>query len=167
MPDHRTPTRRQLLAAAAVVAGTAAVGGPALSGCAAGAGQPAAAPSGDTALARRTARESAELLAAYRATLRRHARLGQVLRPLAAHHREHLAVLAPVDPPRIGAMRVPGAERAALAMLQRQEQALAGSRRSATVDAESGDLARILAAVVACQAQHLVLLDAQLRGGSR
>ena len=61
MPDHRTPTRRQLLAAAGVAAAAAA----GLSGCAEAAHRDPVAASGDETLARETARASAGLLAAY------------------------------------------------------------------------------------------------------
>jgi hypothetical protein len=160
VPDHRTPTRRQLLAAAGVAAAAAA----GLSGCAEAAHRDPAAATGDETLARQTARASAGLLAAYRATAVRHTDLRRVLQPLAAHHAEHLAVLAPDRPPRATAPRVAGSRTEALTVLRRRERSVATARRSATVEAASGDLARILAAVVACQAQHLVLLDAELEG---
>ena len=174
MPDHRTPTRRQLLAAA----GVAVAAG--VSGCAEAArdsgsdrgehsrvrertggstGDSTVGGTGDTALAERSARQAAALLAAYRSTLRGHDELGRALRPLGKHHAEHLAVLAPEKPPRIGVVAVPRTRQDAVLALRRREQAVARSRRSATIDASSGDLARILASVVACQAQHVQILD--------
>ena len=118
----------------------------------------------DTVLAREVARSAGELLTAYRATAQRHPDLRQLVAPLAAHHAEHLAILAPDGPPAIGRVaRVPRGRAAALAALHRRERAAVPSRQSAVGDASSGDLARVLAAVVACQAQHLVLLDGQLR----
>ena len=149
--------------ALAGVAATAA----GLPGCAASSRPDAAAGSDDTddtLLARAAARSAGELLAVYRATARRHPDLRPLLRPLAAHHAEHLAVLAPDGPPPLSrGTRVPRGRTSALAALRRRERAAARSRQAAVVDASSGDLARVLAAVVACQAQHLVLLDGQLR----
>jgi len=163
VPDHRTPTRRQLLAAAGVVAAAAA----ALPGCAEVAHHDPAAATGDEALAREAAVASAGLLAAYRATAERHTDLRRVLRPIAAHHAEHVAVFAPDDPPRATPPRVAGSRAEAVTALRRRERSVARARRTATVDAASGDLARILAAVVASQAQHLVLLDAELDAETR
>jgi hypothetical protein len=161
VPRRRPPTRRELLA----LAGVAAAAG--LPGCAAPSRPDAAAGSDDTddtLLARAAARSAGELLAVYRATARRHPDLRPLLRPLAAHHAEHLAVLAPDGPPPLSrGSRVPRGRTSALAALRRRERAAARSRQAAVVDASSGDLARVLAAVVACQAQHLVLLDGQLR----
>jgi hypothetical protein len=168
VPDRRTPTRRQLLAEAGVALAAA------VSGCATGAPRGQAAPfdgpldgtvkgtadgTSDMALARRAAGQAAELLATYRSTLRRHGELARVLRPLGAHHAEHLAVLAPKDPPRVGGGPVPRSRREALVALRGREQAVARSRRAATIAAASGDLARILASVAACQAQHGQILD--------
>ena len=158
MPDHRTPTRRQLLAAAGVAAAAAA----GLPGCAEVAHHDPAAATGDEALAREAARASAGLLSAYRATADRHTDLRRVLRPLAAHHAEHVTVFAPDRPPRADWPQVAGSRAEAVTVLRRRERSVATVRRAATVEAASGDLARILAAVVACQAQHLVLLDAEL-----
>jgi hypothetical protein len=165
VPDQRTPTRRQLLAAV----GTVAVAGVALPGCASPPGRSPATDPGDapdtadTALARRAAQASAGLVAAYRATARRHRDLRRGLAPLAAHHAEHLAVLAADDAPAAGVARVPTGRAAALLALLRREQAVARQRRAATAQAVSGDLARILASVLACQAQHEVLLGRLLR----
>jgi hypothetical protein len=58
---------------------------------------------------------------------------------------------------------VPAGRAAAVQALRRREQAVARQRRSATVEAVSGDLARILASLLACQAQHDVLLGRLLR----
>lgn len=138
-----------------------------LPGCAAGSPLDATAgpdSTDDTVLARAAARSAGELLAVYRATAQRHPDLRSLLRPLAAHHAEHLAVLAPDAPPPVPrGTRVPRRRTAALSALRRRERAAVRMRQSAVVDASSGDLARMLAAVVACQAQHLVLLDGQLR----
>jgi hypothetical protein len=154
-----------MLALAGVAGVAAAAAG--LPGCAASSRPDAAAGSDDTddtLLARAAARSAGELLAVYRATARRHPDLRPLLRPLAAHHAEHLAVLAPDGPPPLSrGTRVPRGRTSALAALRRRERAAARSRQAAVVDASSGDLARVLAAVVACQAQHLVLLDGQLR----
>lgn len=161
MSDHRPATRRRLLAAAAALFASG------LPGCAAadrtGSRPPAAAPS-DTALARRAARDSARLLGAYRAAVQRHPTLRPVLQPLAAHHAEHLAGYAPERPPAVPATRVAAGRAQALDELRRLERSVAWSRRRDTVEAASGDLARILAATVACQAQHLVLLGSALGG---
>ncbi|MDF2967497.1 MAG: hypothetical protein K0Q93_1275 [Nocardioidaceae bacterium] len=151
-----------MLALAGVAAAAAG-----LPGCAASSRPGAAAGSDDTddtLLARAAAQSAGELLAVYRATARRHPDLRPLLRPLAEHHAEHLAVLAPDGPPPLPrGTRVPRGRTSALAALRRRERAAARSRQAAVVDASSGDLARVLAAVVACQAQHLVLLDGQLR----
>jgi hypothetical protein len=162
VPQRRPPTRRELLTLAGAAAATAG-----LPGCAATSRPDAAAGSDstdDTVLARAAARSAGELLAVYRATAQRHPDLRSLLRPLAAHHAEHLAVLAPDGPPPVPRRTpVPRRRTPALAALRRRERAAVRSRQSAVVDASSGDLARMLAAIVACQAQHLVLLDGQLR----
>jgi len=160
VPEHRPPTRRELLAAAAAVAVAASPAGCATWAPDTSSRSSTTATTDDSVIARDAARTAGELLAAYRATTRRHPDLRRTLEPLAAHHAEHLAVLATDDlQPVRRRPRVPRARSAALASLQRRERAAAGSRRTALVAASSGDLARVLAAVVACQAQHLVLLD--------
>lgn len=137
--------------------------GAAAVGCAGPADRVAAGPGStdpdeDEALAAATARQAAELVAAYRATTRRHPQLRPRLTALATHHERHLRVLGGdavgADPGR----RAPASVRSALARLSRSESALRRRRASAAGRAESGDLARVLASVAACQAQHLVLL---------
>ena len=157
------PTRRQLLAG---VAGVVAAG---VSGCASTAGEPAAgAPDGgadavdesDLALADRAAGSAATLLAAYRATVRRHRSLRSMLDPLAAHHAEHVQVFAPdAAPPTGRPAAVPRGPQQALAALGSAERRTASARRRDVLAADSGDLARALASAAACQAQHVVLLD--------
>jgi hypothetical protein len=148
--------------------GTVAVVGAGLPGCAAereaGTASGTATPddSRDAGLARRAAGASVSLLVAYRETMRRHRDLRRVLAPLAAHHAEHLDLLATAGN-FVPSPRVPGTRAAALRALRDQEVAVARSRRTGLVSAGSGDLARVLASVVACQAQHVVLLDRELR----
>lgn len=145
-----------------------------VTGCAADAQPPLprvadTADTADAALAGAAAREAARMLALYRAGLRRHPSLRGLLQPFADHHAEHLAVLAerrplPADPaPRA----VPRKPRAVLTVLRRAEQRSARSRRSAMLEARSGDLARVLASVAACQAQHVVILADESRRARR
>ena len=161
------PTRRQLLAG---VAGVVAAG---VSGCASTAGDSAtgaadggadAVDEGDLALADRAAGSAATLLAAYRATVRRHRSLRSLLDPLAAHHAEHVRVFAPdAAPPPGRPAAVPRSSRQALAALGSAERRTAGARRRDVLAADSGDLARALASAAACQAQHVVLLAGAAR----
>jgi len=159
------PTRRQLLAGVAgVAAGVVAAG---VSGCASTAGDSAASAAdgdavdeGDLALADRAAGSAAMLLAAYRATVRRHRSLRSLLDPLADHHAEHVQVFAPdAAPPSGRPAAVPRSSRRAIAALGSAERRTAGARRRDVLAADSGDLARALASAAACQAQHVVLLD--------
>ncbi len=160
------PTRRQLLTGVAVVVATGVTGcgtatGEATDGTAADGSDVAA--DDDVALADRAARTAADLLAAYRATVRRHPTLRSLLDPLADHHAEHVEVFAPDTAPRARAPQVSRRPGQALAALGSAERRTVGARRRDVLAAASGDLARALASAVACQEQHLVLLDGAAR----
>ena len=99
------------------------------------------------------------------AALARHRGLASSLQPLVDLHAAHRGVLdeaAQVPPPAAAAGSVPGAPAAALALVRRTEEHLAGLLRRAAVAARSGDLARVLASMSAGVGQHAAVLG----GGS-
>jgi hypothetical protein len=133
--------------------------------------EPAAPTPDETALEFAVA--SAEgLLAEYTATASVHPALAPRLDPLAADHREHIAVLAPSPSPAPRAEgspsptptptpTVPGEPAAAVAALAASETAAATAlaTRLGPID---GDLARTLASVSACRAAHAADLGGAL-----
>lgn len=84
--------------------------------------------------------------------------LADQLEPVRAAHAAHLDVLAGAVPeaelPTGGPVSVPSQAQRALAAVRRSEQRLQREVREACLDAASGDLARVLASVVASTAQH-------------
>lgn len=95
------------------------------------------------------------------AALARHSGLASWLRPLVDLHAAHRDVLdeaAQLPPPAAPAVSVPETPDAALALVRRAEERLAGLLRRAAVDARSGDLARGLATMSAGVAQHAAVL---------
>lgn len=103
------------------------------------------------------AAQAGELLAAYRAALDRYPGLRGRLSGLAAHHARHRQLLGGGRERAAGPDRSPSV-RAALAALARLEVATRRRRVQATTRARSGDLARVLASIAACQSQHLLVL---------
>ncbi|MDO9378845.1 MAG: hypothetical protein Q7T56_08335, partial [Nocardioidaceae bacterium] len=117
-----------------------------------------------------------QVLATAVATRTAHAALAGTLDPVVEHHRAHVSVLggtpatgtptpsgtatssspATTAPP-------PADPAAALAALGEVERAAAEARGQDATTAASGDLARMLAAMSAGQAQHVVVLGAAVR----
>jgi hypothetical protein len=167
---HPTSTRRAFLrrAGSALIAATAAGG--LLTGCSDDDESPtvdepdAASPdeSVDDALAERALRDTTRLAAIYDAVIARHRRLRPTLSGARADLQEHLDVLSgalgdtDADPGRPPA--VPGSARAAERRLADVETAMVRRRRRDAVDAESGELARLLASIAASHAQRGELL---------
>ncbi len=169
MPAASPPS----LSRRALITGTlAAVAAPVvLGGCSSDPSAPAAPTPDETALDFAVA--SAEgLLAEYTATTSVHPALAPRLDPLAADHREHIAVLAPSPSPTPRAKgsssptptptpTVPAEPAAAVAALAASETAAATAlaTRLGPID---GDLARTLASVSACRAAHAADLGGAL-----
>jgi hypothetical protein len=170
MPAASPPS----LSRRALLAGTlAAVAAPAVLGGCSSEPEPAAPTPDETALD--FAVTSAEaLIAAYAATASAHPALAPRLAPLAADHREHVAVLA-TDPSPTPSVQgsssptpvatpapvVPAEPAAAVAALAASEAAAAAalSTRLGPIDA---DLARTLASVSACRTAHAADLGGAL-----
>jgi len=166
---HPTSTRRAFLrrAGSTLMAATAASG--LLAACSDDEGPTAdepdaAAPdeSVDDALAERALRDTTRLAATYDAVIARHRRLRSTLSGARTDLQEHLDVLSGAlgdtgaesgRPP-----AVPGSARAAERRLAEIETAMVRRRRRDAVDAESGELARLLGSIAASHAQHVELL---------
>lgn len=115
------------------------------------------------------------LLALARATAAAHPAIVAVLTPLIAHHVEHVTVLGgrptagttPSASPSASASAsadgssplVPARAGAALSALARAEQAASTARVADTTVAVSGEFARVLSAIGAGDAQHVVVLN--------
>jgi hypothetical protein len=102
------------------------------------------------------------LLQRCEATARRHPALEPALRPLVRDHRAHVRVLrslsdAPVRQAK-PAQRVPADRSKALAEVRQAERRAVEARVADCVEAASGELASLLAAVAASGAQHTSLL---------
>jgi len=166
MPAASLPSlsRRALLTGAMAAAAAPGI----LGGCSS---EPApAAPTPDETALDFAVASARDLVAAYSATASTHPALAPRLDPLAADHREHLAVLAPDPSPTASAKgsppptpvptpAVPAEPAAAVAALAAGETAAAAAlaNRLSPIDP---DLARTLASVSACRAAHA----ADLRG---
>ncbi len=85
-------------------------------------------------------------------------RLRDRLQPLARMHRAHLAVLEPPDDRSIPAPDSGSTPAEALARVRAAEQSLQQTLASASVQARSGALARLLASTSASVSQHLAAL---------
>jgi len=105
------------------------------------------------------------LQASYRGLTRAHPSTRPDVEVLVDHLGEHLSALghpvSPTDPP----SRTEGNQTRALARLRAAEATAGADRAAASLVAESGDLARVLASVAACHAQHVALLDDLLETG--
>ena len=167
---HPTSTRRAFLrrAGSTLIAATATGG--LLTGCSDDDGGPTGAvpdpaspeESVDDALAERALRDTTRLAATYDAVIARHRGLRSTLAGPRADLQEHLDVLSgalgdtdaePGRPP-----AVPGSTRAAVRRLADIETSMVRRRGRDAVDAESGELARLLASIAASHAQHRELL---------
>ena len=88
--------------------------------------------------------------------------LAGLLEPVRTAHAAHLDVLAGAVPeaelPMGGPVSVPAQPQRALAAVRRSEQRLQREVREACLGAASGDLARVLASVVASTTQHAAAL---------
>lgn len=113
----------------------------------------------DAALVDAVRRDEDRLFAAYRAALRKHRQLRRDLAVLQGHHEAHLEVLG-ARPAGSDAPAATGSARQAVADLARRERAAVAGRRRDSGAATSGELARVLAAMAASSAQHVVVLDA-------
>lgn len=121
----------------------------------------------DVAIARRTARDAADLAAAVRQLGRRHRQLRLLARTLGAHHDAHVRAFTLVgeQPPRGTERPAARTPADALRLLSRAEQRAAEAARAAAIDAKSGAVAQALAACAASRIQHLRLIDAALQPG--
>lgn len=109
----------------------------------------------DTATVDAVRRDEDRLVAAYRSVGQRRPEL----RILQAHHRHHVRLLGG-EPSHAAPTRPRQTTRAALKWLRGLETQAAAHRRGDALAAVSGDLARVLAAMAASSAQHVVVLDA-------
>lgn len=115
------------------------------------------------------------VLDALKAAAERHRRLSTTLAPLVATHQAHIDLLADAVPddapsptatalqspspaPSPGQPSVPATSRAALAALTVAEEQLGATMRRHAFVAESGQFARLLAAMSAAAAQHTAVL---------
>ena len=124
-------------------------------------------PGDDLAIARRTAKDAADLAAAARQLGRRHSELRGLARTLAAHHAAHARAFTLVGEPAPRGTEQSAARNPAEALrqLSRAEQRATEAAKTAAIDAESGTVAQALAACAASRAQHLRLIDEALRSG--
>ncbi|HTW13531.1 MAG TPA: hypothetical protein VMF51_00310 [Nocardioides sp.] len=83
-------------------------------------------------------------------------------RPLARLHRQHLLALGADEAVTAASPSVPASEPVAAAEAVRQERRLQGRLATAAVAAQSGELARLLAAMSAAVAQHLAALPGEV-----
>jgi hypothetical protein len=156
IPEVTLPSRRSVVAVAAVgaVAGCSGDG----SGAGSRAGSAKAVPEPGAAERVRAVRDSTALLISYDAALAAHPALAARLTPLRAEVARHILAFGG----RIPADRAPvpsssPTPTAALAALADAERTLAG-RRTAALLTVPGDMARLLASVAAAGAGHVVLL---------
>ena len=151
-----------------------------LAACLPGADPEPSAPDPDLRLRRRAAAEVRDLVAAYAAVVtafpQADARQLATLRALAAEHEAHVTALdgpppappseSPSESPSVGAKAppaVPATMADSLGWLAGIERAAAARRTRQSLRA-GADLARLLAAVGACETTHAVLLDRGVRG---
>jgi hypothetical protein len=146
-----------------------------LSACLPGADPEPERPDPDLRLRRLAAADARHLVAAYAAVVtafpQADARQLGTLRALAAEHEAHVTVLAPptasgeptTAPTSSAAPVVPSTVRAASRWLAGLERAAAARRTGQSLRA-GADLARLLAAVGACETTHAVLLDGAADG---
>ena len=160
------PSRRAVLATGGVLT---------LSACLPGADPEPASPDPDLRLRRRAAAEVRDLVAAYAAVVTAFPQAGapllSTLRALAAEHEAHVSALDPPQPTTADESpsatptptpAVPTTLTASIDWLVGRERAAA--RRRARQSLRAGaDLARLLAAVGACETTHAVLLDREAR----
>ena len=141
-----------------------------LSACLPGADPDPERPDPDLRLRRRAAADARDLVAAYAAVVtafpQADAEQLAMLRALAAEHEAHVTALAPPaapseSPPATpAAPAVPPSMAESLRWLVGRERAAAGRRTRQSLRA-GADLARLLAAVGACETTHAVLLAAE------
>jgi hypothetical protein len=98
------------------------------------------------------------LAGAYAALAARHPDTRRTTAPLRAHLREHLAALGEEGRPTRKEPAARSRSRAVQAVLT-AEQAASAARTEDAVAAASGDLARALASIAACHAQHAIVLE--------
>jgi hypothetical protein len=161
LPPARTPavSRRALLGGA--------VSAVALGGCARER-PPVPAPRPDVAVLTAAIAAEQRLITLYEAALRAHEGLAGRLKPLLAHHREHLEALrrhylpgtgeatataSPEAPP-----EVPGKASQALELLRRAEGEAAAARAE-DVQRVAPGVAQLLASIGACEAGHAAVLS--------
>jgi hypothetical protein len=115
----------------------------------------------DEALVAAALDDTRRLRAVYAALTDRHPGTRRVVAPLRAHLDEHLAALGD-DGASTGARptTVARSRPKALRSVRRSEQQASAARLADAVAAESGDLARVLAAMAAAHAQHALVLGA-------
>ncbi|HLR85977.1 MAG TPA: hypothetical protein VK059_13560 [Nocardioidaceae bacterium] len=106
------------------------------------------------------------LLASCLAVRARHESLRGSLAPLVEHHREHVRVLGGEPSSRRSRSGVASSPRKSLVVLGRMERAAAKRRAHDAQRAESGELARVLAAISASLLQHEYVLNSSIGGGS-
>lgn len=95
-----------------------------------------------------------ELQSAYRGLASTHPSTRPDVRTLVDHLGEHLRALGQPAAPSRPPARTPHRVRAALAGVRDAESSAVADRSAAARLAESGDLARALASIAACHAQH-------------
>ncbi len=124
-------------------------------------------PSADETAAARALRDTVRLAATYDAVLARHKKLRPTLRGPRADLQEHLDVLSGALGDGTTAsgkpLSLPGSPNAALRQLASDENAMLRRRRRDAIRAESGELARLLASIAACHAQHVELLGGRAK----
>lgn len=120
----------------------------------------------DTALVAAVRRDEQRLVATYRAASQRHPQLRPDVEVLQAHHVAHLEVLGAGAAGAREPARGRSARQAVLDLRRRERQAVSDRRRDALA-AGSGELARVLAAMAASSAQHVVVLDGLARPARR
>lgn len=106
------------------------------------------------------------LLASCLAVRARHESLRGSLAPLVEHHREHVRVLGGEPSSRRSRSGVASSPRKSLTVLGRMERTAAKRRAHDAQRAESGELARVLAAISASQLQHEYVLNSSIGRGS-
>ncbi len=103
------------------------------------------------------------LQASYRGLIRTHPSIRPRVEVLADQLGEHLIALGAPASPSDPATRAPRRQGRALAQVRDAESGAGADRLADSLLAESGDLARVLASVAACHAQHVDVLESLLR----